>query len=734
MGYYDADAAAQHEEERQAMWRIITLGVIFFVAVVVRLFSVLRFEAIIHEFDPWFNYRTSDYLVENGIYDFYNWFDVDVWYPLGRIVGGTIYPGLMVTSMIFSRVLAFVNFNVETRLICVFLAPIFAGNTSLITYWFTKEIWNERAGLLAAFFIAIVPSYISRSVAGSYDNEGIAIFALVAVFATFVKSVKTGSMKWVFISVLTYYYMVNAWGGYIFIINLLPLYTLVMIFVGRYSLKLHVAYCSWYVLATLICMQIHFVGFQAVQTGEHMAAAGTFFFLQAYGFVNFIKNHLEPAMFKELLSMLLIGFGTLGVAAAVIGSATGYIAPWTGRFWTLLDPTYAKIHIPIIASVSEHQPTAWSSYFFDFHMLAYLIPVGVWFCMNRPNEGTIFITVYGMSTVYFSGVMVRLMLVLAPAACILGAIATSELLVGFLKSLTKEKDSSDTKRETKQQKKGKAAQADKTASNERISTGFQWAILVGLIWTILTYVMHCTWAASEAYSSPSIILAARGHNGERIIFDDFREAYQWLRVNTERDAKIMSWWDYGYQITGMSNRTVLVDNNTWNNTHIATVGKAMASKEDVSYQIMKKMDVEFALVIFGGMAGYSSDDINKFLWMVRIGGTLDNDIRESDYLAAGGRDYTMGPSAGAAMLDSLMYKMCYYRFGEDSEGGAPSGYDRVRNYEIGRKKFELNYIDEAFTTEHWIVRIYRVKKEKNRKPTAPPNVPLIPSFETAPKE
>lgn len=41
----------------------------------------------------------------------------------------------------------------------------------------------------------------------------------------------------------------------------------------------------------------------------------------------------------------------------------------------------------------------------------------------------------------------------------------------------------------------------------------------------------------------------------------------------------MSWWDYGYQITGFSNRTTIVDNNTWNYTHIATVGRAMASRE-----------------------------------------------------------------------------------------------------------------------------------------------------------
>ena len=46
------------------------------------------------------------------------------------------------------------------------------------TYLLTKELWSAGAGLFAAAFISIAPGYISRSVAGSYDNEGIAIFAL----------------------------------------------------------------------------------------------------------------------------------------------------------------------------------------------------------------------------------------------------------------------------------------------------------------------------------------------------------------------------------------------------------------------------------------------------------------------------------------------------------------------------------------------------------------------------
>lgn len=41
----------------------------------------------------YFNYRTTRFLAEEGFYKFHNWFDDRAWYPLGRIIGGTIYPG-----------------------------------------------------------------------------------------------------------------------------------------------------------------------------------------------------------------------------------------------------------------------------------------------------------------------------------------------------------------------------------------------------------------------------------------------------------------------------------------------------------------------------------------------------------------------------------------------------------------------------------------------------------------
>lgn len=84
----------------------------------------------------------------------------------------------MVTAGLIHYVLNLLRITVHIRDVCVFLAPVFSGLTAISTFLLTRELWNQGAGLLAACFIAIVPGYISRSVAGSFDNEGIAIFAL----------------------------------------------------------------------------------------------------------------------------------------------------------------------------------------------------------------------------------------------------------------------------------------------------------------------------------------------------------------------------------------------------------------------------------------------------------------------------------------------------------------------------------------------------------------------------
>ncbi len=565
----------------------------------------------------------------------------------------------MVTSGVIYHVLRLLSLPVDIRNICVLLAPAFSGLTALAMYLLTSEMSSSpSAGLLAGAFMGITPGYISRSVAGSYDNEAIAIFLLVFTFFLWIKAVKNGSIMWGALAALFYGYMVSAWGGYVFITNLIPLHAFVLVLMGRYSSRLYISYTTWYALGTLASMQVPFVGFLPVRSSDHMAALGVFGLLQLVGFFSFMREQLPGKQFQTLLVALGGAIFGLMVLVLVAFTVSGAIAPWSGRFYSLWDTSYAKIHIPIIASVSEHQPTAWPAFFFDLSMLIWLFPAGVYMCFRNLKDEHVFVVIYAVLASYFAGVMVRLMLTLTPVVCCAAALALSHILDTYLYIPTPAQESNDGSNGTVKASRIAANPSLRSIRNPLIGI---YSILSKSVITSMTtgflllFVAHCTWVTSNAYSSPSVVLASRLPDGSQHIIDDYREAYYWLRQNTPQDAKIMSWWDYGYQIGGMADRPTLVDNNTWNNTHIATVGKAMSSREEVSYPILRQHDVDYVLVVFGGLLGYSGDDINKFLWMVRIAeGIWPEEVKERDFFTARG-EYRVDEEATTTMKNSLMY-------------------------------------------------------------------------------
>ena len=347
--------------------------------------------------------------------------------------------------------------------------------------------------------------------------------------------------------------------------------------------------------------------------------------------------------------LVIFAVGILGLAVL---SITGIIAPWSGRFYSLWDTGYAKIHIPIIASVSEHQPTAWPAFFFDLNMMIWLFPAGVYMCFYQLKDEHVFVIIYAVLASYFAGVMVRLMLTLTPVVCVAAAMVLSHILDTFLKTGSPDAEKVAKAAEEKAPKSSlRSARQNVVGIYSNVS---KLLMSTSLTVYLLLFVAHCTWVTSNAYSSPSVVLASRLPDGSQFIIDDYREAYYWLRQNTPQNAKIMSWWDYGYQIGGMADRPTLVDNNTWNNTHIATVGKAMSSREEVSYPILRQHDVDYVLVVFGGLLGYSGDDINKFLWMIRIAeGIWPDEVKESSFFTPRG-EYRVDDLAPPAMRESLM--------------------------------------------------------------------------------
>ncbi|KAA6389909.1 MAG: putative Dolichyl-diphosphooligosaccharide--protein glycosyltransferase subunit STT3 [Streblomastix strix] len=782
-------------------------------AIIPRLFNVVRYESIIHEFDPYFNYRSSQYLVNEGMYKFHNWFDERAWYPLGRIVGTTVYPGLMWSAVLLYKILEVLGLPVDIKDACVLVSPIWAVFTVLVTYYVARMVWNKKAALVSAFLISVIPGYMSRSVAGAFDNECISIFALLAVFALWIRSMQSGSMLYCALCSLAYFYMASAWGGYVFIINLIPLYVLAMLVMGRYSVRLHVAYTTFYILGILLSMQIQFVSFMPVQSGEHLAAFAVFIIIQIYGLVLYCDQNIVlpgddilldalppwPTIRNTILGMrrktmllkiaLPIGITIFIIIVVILFLCPQYITPWTGRFYNLLHPSHAKRHIPIIASVSEHQPSSWSTLFEDLHITALFFIPGVFAVFQRismerqqvdasqakkllkdadkwrkdndilkikkkgdkkerkkekkeqiaaeeaieeaseqaeqsmdvdeitlqylawKNDGALFICIYGIASLYFASEMVRLVLVVAPAACILSGIGISELgqrcVDAFIEILQNSVQNSDQQKEKSNEVKQansasknqesvsnsgnlaqsaverriKAQNKKKSGIGKKIRSFFKsqmksmtstsqqqqpqshhnplrkseiesfskndpseddesqlprflrccgsdtflspslpLVVIVFVGIALGVFGFHALYQADKYFSSPSIVIQYQDNEGRMKVMDDFREAYGWLRHNTDVNAKVMSWWDYGYQLSAVANRTVIVDNNTWNSTHIATVGMIFASSEEQALPVLQMLGVDYILILFGGNSGYQGDDINKFHWMLRIAG------------------------------------------------------------------------------------------------------------------
>jgi dolichyl-diphosphooligosaccharide---protein glycosyltransferase len=123
-----------------SMLKHFTLILVCILAFSIRLFAVLRYESVIHEFDPYFNYRATKYLTTEGFWEFIDWFDDRSWYPLGRVVGGTIYPGLMVTAAAIFHSVRWFGIPLNIRDMCVFLAPIFSAFTALAVFLLTEEV------------------------------------------------------------------------------------------------------------------------------------------------------------------------------------------------------------------------------------------------------------------------------------------------------------------------------------------------------------------------------------------------------------------------------------------------------------------------------------------------------------------------------------------------------------------------------------------------------------------
>ena len=101
--------------------------------------------------------------------------------------------------------------------------------------------------------------------------------------------------------------------------------------------------------------------------------------------------------------------------------------------------------------------------------------------------------------------------------------------------------------------------------------------------------------------------------------DDWSSAMMWVRGNIAEDAVIASWWDYGYWITTLGQRTTLVDNATLIDWQIKKVGYTLITNPENSWNILS--------------SDYTQD-VSKYLGnenVLAFGGQIESEFNQ-DYL------------------------------------------------------------------------------------------------------
>merc|ERR1719203_2609023 len=243
--------------------------------------------------------------------------------------------------------------------ICCMIPPWFGSIASLFTGLLAYEISRStNTGVLAVGIMAIIPAHLMRSVGGEFDNEAVAMAAITCTFWLWLRSVRTPkSWPWGILAGASYIYMVLAWGGYIFVINMIGVHALMLVGLGRFNSGVYKAYTLFFVVGTLGAIQIPVVGWQPLRSLEQIGPLLVFFGYQVLYFCDVVrwKSRMDMKEFVLFRIKVFICFGVALIVVAALLWPTGYFGPLSARIRGLFVK-HTKTGNPLVDSVAEHQP------------------------------------------------------------------------------------------------------------------------------------------------------------------------------------------------------------------------------------------------------------------------------------------------------------------------------------------------------------------------------------------
>jgi len=550
------------------------------ISVLIRV-TPLQYGLDLFEFDPFFNFRATDYLVQNGYDAYLNWEDEKTWHPFGRNVSDNSQVILHLTAAATHKLFGFGSSLYDFTI----YFPVAIGSlTTIAVFAFVRVLGGTTAGMLAALIFSISAPIFSRGLIGWFKSEPLGLFfGFIAMYLLVSGLInykgKSSLIKLAFAGIFLSLGL-SAWGGILLFMIPIIIFFFVLPFLKKESN---------YLIFAIPIFSISFV----LITGLFERPSNFIFggyagllllFATAYVVVcEIIKKFSNEFKYIRNCSIVL---GTVIISSVGVFSS-GLIGLPGFRYLNAANP-FLKNEDALTDSVAEHMTTDLTTSYIFVSVLIIFAMIGIWFLFSRKtinlkSDQRIFTLVFCITAFYFSSTFVRLELFASAGLLILGSIG---LAILFKKLFY---------------------------SNVFPPTKIIFCSVVVLLFLIpVTLPENKSWLGWADFS-PTIY---NGGTFYKTTNNDWGDAMNWLKSNTSEDAVIAAWWDYGYWITTLSDRTTIIDNATLIDWQIKKMAYSFITTPDNSWHILNSHHSEDIsqylgdenIVAWGGQSREESDN------------------------------------------------------------------------------------------------------------------------------
>ena len=503
------------------------------------------------EFDPFFNYRATEYILENGTDAYFNWIDEKSWHPFGRNVSETSQVTLHLTAASLYPVF---NFGSTVYDFTIVLPLVFGSLTGIAVFAFVRVLGGTTAGLFAALIFSISLPIFTRGLLGWFKSEPLGLFFAFIAMYFFVSGIKFNKGKISLIKlVIAGFFLslgLSAWGGILFFV--IPI---VLFYFSLPFFKNKDNFIMWAAPSFSISLILFSLMFERTSTFiigyAGLAILLPTIFIIISGIVMKFSN--ERTKIRNC-AIVLISFIVSGIGI----SGSGIVGLPSFRYLNAVNP-FLTAQDNLTDSVAEHLTTSITLSFTFLSVFLIFAVIGMWFLFSKKTinlkiDMRIFAILISIVAIYISSAFIRLELFASVAIIILGSIGLAVLTQ-------------------------KIFEQDKQNLTKIIFP----AMIILLFIIPVTMPENNSWLTWADFS-PSLLNGGSAFIG--FSSDDWKDATLWLKQNTPEDAIIASWWDYGYWITTLSERTTLVDNATLIDWQIKKMGYALVTTPENSWNIL----------------------------------------------------------------------------------------------------------------------------------------------------